>query len=229
MSKTYVAVQRSGQKQNELTHWKYIRKEKKNGKWRYYYDKESLKKDVDNTIGISAKNKLEEYDPERLAKAEKELKELNSLLRDKKISRSEYEKKIEDLSKSSDTSLKEAMKYIEIGDGVFSWMLKYGLNDDNNWKEGEAQLDELDSKASNTLNRSKNYEMAKNSYSNLANKTTKDIRKVETSIRAKEHRINQIKKSYETNKSIYDNSLLGRIDKGKQKVQSWMRKKLNIN
>ena len=38
MSKTYVAVQRSGQKQNELTHWKYIKREKKNGKWRYYYE-----------------------------------------------------------------------------------------------------------------------------------------------------------------------------------------------
>lgn len=47
MSKTYVAVQRSGQKQNELTHWKYIRKEKKNGKWRYYYkDAADKAKDV---------------------------------------------------------------------------------------------------------------------------------------------------------------------------------------
>ena len=46
MSKTYVAVQRSGQKQNELTHWKYIKREKQpNGKYRYYYieDKNKLK------------------------------------------------------------------------------------------------------------------------------------------------------------------------------------------
>lgn len=51
MSKTYVAVQRSGQKYNELTHWKYIKREKKNGKWRYYYDRDSLKADVKDKLG----------------------------------------------------------------------------------------------------------------------------------------------------------------------------------
>lgn len=46
MSKTYVAVQRSGQKYNELTHWKYIKKKKlPNGKWRYYYD-------IEDAIGV---------------------------------------------------------------------------------------------------------------------------------------------------------------------------------
>ena len=30
----------------ELTHWKYIKREKVNGKWRYYYDKDAVKKDV---------------------------------------------------------------------------------------------------------------------------------------------------------------------------------------
>ena len=31
---------------SELTHWKYIKREKKNGKWRYTYDKEKIDKDV---------------------------------------------------------------------------------------------------------------------------------------------------------------------------------------
>lgn len=30
----------------ELTHWKYIKREKVNGKWRYQYDKEKLKDDL---------------------------------------------------------------------------------------------------------------------------------------------------------------------------------------
>lgn len=38
MNKHYYAVVRSGQKNDELKHWKYIRKYKKNGKWRYVYD-----------------------------------------------------------------------------------------------------------------------------------------------------------------------------------------------
>lgn len=34
---------------NELTHWKYIKREKKNGKWRYYYDDSELKKYENST------------------------------------------------------------------------------------------------------------------------------------------------------------------------------------
>lgn len=35
---------------DELYHWKYIKKLKKNGKWRYYYDMESFKKDATEKI-----------------------------------------------------------------------------------------------------------------------------------------------------------------------------------
>ena len=31
---------------DELYHWKYIKRVKKNGKWRYYYDKDQLKDDL---------------------------------------------------------------------------------------------------------------------------------------------------------------------------------------
>lgn len=41
---------------DQLMHWKYIKREKKNGKWLYYYDYKSLKKDVKSTLnGIGKK------------------------------------------------------------------------------------------------------------------------------------------------------------------------------
>ena len=46
--KTYCAVIKKDSK-NELTHWKYIRREKKNGKWRYYYEKDNLRLNVGKT------------------------------------------------------------------------------------------------------------------------------------------------------------------------------------
>lgn len=36
--------------EDELMHWKYIKKEKIKGKWKYYYDYKSLKKDVKSTL-----------------------------------------------------------------------------------------------------------------------------------------------------------------------------------
>lgn len=39
---------------DELYHWKYIKREKKNGKWRYYYDKNSASSDI--------KTKRDKYD-----------------------------------------------------------------------------------------------------------------------------------------------------------------------
>lgn len=37
-------------KDDELMHWKYIKREKVNGKWRYWYDADSLKKDVKSLV-----------------------------------------------------------------------------------------------------------------------------------------------------------------------------------
>lgn len=36
--------------EDELMHWKYIKREKVNGKWRYWYDYKSLKKDVKSSL-----------------------------------------------------------------------------------------------------------------------------------------------------------------------------------
>ena len=40
---SYYAVTRSDSKTDELKHFKYIKRVKKNGKWRYYYDESSNK------------------------------------------------------------------------------------------------------------------------------------------------------------------------------------------
>ena len=225
MSKTYIAVQRSGQKQNELTHWKYIKRVKKNGKWRYYYDRDSLKRDIDNAIGINAKNKLEN-DPERLAKAEKELKDLNSLLVGKKISRSEYDAKIKELEGKYTSTIAEAGFDRSIQKAHEQYVKdNFEVMSKRDYDKAIKTHKELKSRADNTQAKADNYQMASDSYTRLKDVKTKEIRKVETSIRAKEHRIDQIKKSYETSKNIYDKSLLGYIDKG----TSWLKKKLAIH
>lgn len=41
---------------DELKHWKYIKKTKVNGKWRYTYDKEKLKDDID--MGLEERKQL---------------------------------------------------------------------------------------------------------------------------------------------------------------------------
>ena len=68
MEKHY-AIKRTGSN-NELTHWKYIKKVKKNGKWKYYYDKESLKNDVKDKLGYDEAERLEELD-NKLVEAKK--------------------------------------------------------------------------------------------------------------------------------------------------------------
>ena len=68
MSKSYTAVQRSGQQDNELTHWKYIRREYNHGKYRYYYSKtknpgsnigEKIGYAVKDAVGIDEKKAYE--------------------------------------------------------------------------------------------------------------------------------------------------------------------------
>lgn len=38
---------------NELTHWKYIKKKKVDGKWRYYYDTDEIKKYTRGNVEIA--------------------------------------------------------------------------------------------------------------------------------------------------------------------------------
>lgn len=46
---------------DELTHWKYIKREKVGDKWKYYYDADQLKTDVKNATGIGLKKDMANY------------------------------------------------------------------------------------------------------------------------------------------------------------------------
>lgn len=50
-SKDYVII-----KDGELVHFKYIKREKVNGEWRYYYDKGSVGRSIKKAVGIDARN-----------------------------------------------------------------------------------------------------------------------------------------------------------------------------
>lgn len=101
---SYYAIHRS-KPNDELKHWKYIKKKKVNGKWRYYYDeseldkfdkgavevKEGVKKDgtkYTNTTEYKKSNKL-------LSKKEKTIITTNGSIGDRK-----YKNKSTDITKT---------------------------------------------------------------------------------------------------------------------------------
>ena len=76
-SDTYLGLEFS----NELKHYKYIRKEKKNGRWIYYYDDptknfdKNFEKSSDKLVGlINKKGISDSKDMEKRYKTDKELK-----------------------------------------------------------------------------------------------------------------------------------------------------------
>ena len=141
MIKTYVAVQRTGQQKNELTHWKYIKRERgKNGKWKYYYDKDSLRTDINNTankiketgskIEDNVKDKLgyDERDARDRAISENK-KALDNLNKAKRTG--EYDDALQQLRESNDKALKAIDKYSKTPIGRLDHMqasIKYGLS-----------------------------------------------------------------------------------------------------
>lgn len=50
-SKDYIIV-----KDGEMVHFKYIKRERVNGEWRYYYDKGSIGRSIKKAVGIDARN-----------------------------------------------------------------------------------------------------------------------------------------------------------------------------
>ena len=227
MSKQYYAIQKKDS--NELTHWKYIKRVRKNGKWRYYYDKDALKKNIQDIIGLDAKRKMESSE-KYLLEANKELKSLNKLLADKIISRSEYDTKIQELTKKYNTSVTES----GFDKGVQKSYEQYIIDNfetmsKRDYDKALKTYNELNSKSNNTQAKTDNYKMAIDSYARLSTNKTNDIRETETSIRSIKNRISQLENSRMSNKSIYDKSLVGYIDRGKSKVEYLLRSKLRIH
>lgn len=120
---------------NEMMHWKYLKREKlHNGKYRYWYDKESLKKDIDTRLGISAKEQMEE-DMKNLLAAKEQLRTLQSMANKDKALSSKYEQEISELTKKvasaeleagfergiRDHNLKKLIEQYSINDRHFSY------------------------------------------------------------------------------------------------------------
>lgn len=78
MAKQYYAVRRDDNNQNTLKHYKYIKREKVNGKWRYYYDdgSKSLAERAEGHYRQAVKDR--NMDALDLRKSQRELKDLNA-------------------------------------------------------------------------------------------------------------------------------------------------------
>lgn len=221
----------SVKKKNELTHWKYIKKEKKNGKWRYYYDINALKNDVNDLkndindkLGINAKKQMEQ-DGQRLNDTKKELQQLERLLVNNKISRSEYEKKINELSKLQSVAEENAGFDRDIQKEYRDHLYeKYSDNYMNIPKKDLEGYKTVSSRAEKSEAQADAIRKSKDNYIRLMNNKNGDIFKTESYIRGKKSAINQLKSSYMTNKNIYDKSIVGYIDKGKQNIEKLLKK-----
>lgn len=139
MSKQYYAIHKKDS--NELTHWKYIKREKgSNGKWKYYYDKESLQKDVSNTAMKidETKNKIEYNIKDKLGYDERDARDkaiadnqkaLDNLNKTKGTD--EYDNAVQQLNEASDKALKAIAKYSKTPIGMMDRMqesIEYGLH-----------------------------------------------------------------------------------------------------
>lgn len=87
---------------DELQHWKYIKKKKVNGKWRYYYDTESLKDDVKDKLGYDERERMRES-----------AREYGRALNEQNNAKSEVDR-IHDQRKSADTTQKAAENLVEL-------------------------------------------------------------------------------------------------------------------
>lgn len=81
---------------DELMHWKYIKRERKNGKWVYYYDKESAKRDFEysklgNALGYDEQRR-------RNAAVSREVSSINAL--DAAMKRTKRAKTFEEYQKA---------------------------------------------------------------------------------------------------------------------------------
>ena len=106
-------------KDDELYHWKYIKKTKVNGKWRYYYDE--MKKD----LGVNVKDKLDmtkkqvgitlqntNYRQDKVEKAKQYLEESkNASTRIQSYAQYDYEKQLGKRKLQSITNFMYKTKY----------------------------------------------------------------------------------------------------------------------
>ena len=116
----YYSVIRSNSDDLEHRNFKYVKRVKgKNGKWRYYYDTASLKKDIKDKLGVD----------ERQAREQAHSKLLGT--NDPEATLKEREWRLEQFSKATDEYLKTPLGKIEIasehaasGARYVAWLLR---------------------------------------------------------------------------------------------------------
>lgn len=108
------------QRDEELRHYKYIKREKlPNGKWRYYYDVEEILKDAKAMVGSG-----EDKEGRALQKAVRDVKTAKALgMSSKTISEKEAIRS-EALKQFFDKRLKDTQKHVSTGEEQFRKMLE---------------------------------------------------------------------------------------------------------
>lgn len=81
----------------KLMHFKYVKREKVNGKWRYYYDSDQLKSDVGKVLGTNAK---------------KDMKRAANMMDSARNVRSSVEKKVKSIEDEAESLKKELNRYL---------------------------------------------------------------------------------------------------------------------
>ena len=228
MSETYRAVIRRTGDKNELVHWKYLKKVKKNGKWRYYYDTDSLKKDVSKALGIDAKEQMEQKMDELLA-AKERLQFLQAASNNGERTSSKYEQEIADITKqiasmeseiSFDKGVLNAYKE-QLQDRYSDNYLKIPKKDIEDYNSMAAKIKESESKVDN-------YTTNIAQINDLNRSVEDNMRRTERAIEYTERKIKELEDSYKSQKNIYDNSFIGYIDRGKrffEKCKEYLEKK----
>lgn len=104
---SYTGAMRSTSR--DIKHWKYIKREKVNGKWRYYYDTEQLKNDIKDKLGYDEKERMQEAERDmnrNIEARDAALKDYNTNRTEAKSITDNYQKKAEDSA-----SLSKAVEY----------------------------------------------------------------------------------------------------------------------
>lgn len=219
---------------NSLKHWKYIKREKVNGKWRYYYDTSSLKKDLKNITGIGLKQDMADYQDqitmnskfrneaiknerdayEKYEKASTNFNKSNNTI--DRISRVKLKK--EDLEKEADKLWNEKLNlakeslYISVYGADDKTIAEYNeKKTEHKDKERAAAVKrEWEKRDSEAINKAKRMLTASSARMKVYSETGK---RYAAEVLKYSEKITNAKNNYNTTKSTYDRSLLGRIEK----------------
>lgn len=210
---------------NEMMHWKYLKREKlPNGKFRYWYDRESLKKDVNTRLGISAKEQMDK-DMQNLLATKERLRTLQNMANKDKALSLKYEQEIADLTKKvSDADFEAGYEKGVVHEYAKKLVEQHPDNILDAPKEDLESYSTMYNRAQELKSKADNYKAdlarTNRTYSAIKNNMYKN----EKTMAYMERAIKQLENSYINQKSIYDKSIAGRIDRGKQFVQKLLQK-----